>query len=202
MDDALHTKAASETMRGSIYEMQLFLQAARAQFPNIPFVVADGIYGPETAEAVQAFQTASGLKPTGVTDQETWDAARSLYYRMLRKNAPPRMPNVFSCMEWDLEPDQCCDQVYVVQLMLRNMGSRYQDFAGIEMTGAFDAKTQAAFSKLCMEGAENYQTGKCVGKCQMNDLVKTYNCYMQGNEYKIWDEPETEELEGVFRENQ
>lgn len=187
-------------LRGSIYEMQLFLQAARAQYPNIPFVAADGIYGPETAEAVQAFQSACGLKPTGVTDQETWDMARGLYNRMRSKNAPPNMPNVFSCMEWDLEPDQCCDQVYVVQLMLRHMGDRYQEFSGIEMTGSFDFQTQTAFSKLCMEGVENYQMGKCVGKCQMNDLVKTYNCYMQGNEYKIWDAPETEGLEGIFQE--
>ncbi len=45
MEDTLQPNTAD--LRGSIYEMQLFLQAARAQYPNIPFVAADGIYGPE-----------------------------------------------------------------------------------------------------------------------------------------------------------
>lgn len=189
---------AAENMRGSVYEMQLFLQGARAELPCIPFVSADGIYGPETAEAVQIFQSANGLTPTGVTDQQTWDLARALYYKMLRKNAPPSMPNVFSCMDWDLSPEECCDQVYVVQLMLRHLGTRYQEFMGIEMTGTFDEATQKAMSLLCVDGVENYQIGKCVGKCQMSDLTKTYNCYMMGEEHKIWDVKEDDEqLEGI-----
>ncbi len=188
---------AAENLRGSVYEMQIFLQGARAEIPSIPFVSADGIYGPETSEAVQAFQSASGLTPTGVTDQQTWDLARTLYYRMLRKNAPPGLPNVFSCMDWDIYPEQKCDQVFVVQMMLRNLGKRYQGFSDLEMSGCFDDPTQKALSLLCMEGVESYQVGKCVGKCQMNDLTRTYNGYVQCSEHRIWDEIQ-DELEGVF----
>lgn len=194
---------ATENMRGSIYEMQLFLQGARAAIPGIPFVSADGLYGPETAEAVQAFQKANGLTPTGVTDQQTWDLARTLYYKMLRKNSPPRMPNVFSCMEWDISPNQSCNQVFVVQLMLKHLGERYSGFNDLEMTGIFDEKTQKALSLLCMEGADNYCVGKCVGKNQMNDLTQTYNGYMMGNEHQVWKSCDEEKsdtlLEGIIR---
>jgi peptidoglycan hydrolase-like protein with peptidoglycan-binding domain len=36
-------------------------------------VKIDGKFGPETKEAVQNFQTRSGLMPTGACDQNTWD---------------------------------------------------------------------------------------------------------------------------------
>lgn len=202
MDNSLQANSDA-IIRGSVYEMQLFLQAARADIPNIPFVAADGIYGPDTAAAVRAFQTANHLTPTGVTDQETWDLARSLYYRMLRKNSPPCMPNVFSCTDWDISPNQNCDQVYVVQLMLKRLGDRYSGFNDLDMTGAFDEKTQKAFSLLCMEGTENYCVGKCIGKNQMNDLTQTYNGFMDCNKYKVWDTDNcNEDLEGIVTPKQ
>lgn len=36
--------------------------------------VADGIFGPMTEEAVQAFQEIVGIEPTGIVDKETWQA--------------------------------------------------------------------------------------------------------------------------------
>ncbi|HZN70473.1 MAG TPA: peptidoglycan-binding protein [Micromonosporaceae bacterium] len=38
----------------------------------------DGIFGPNTKEAVRAFQSWARLDPDGIVGQETWDAATSL----------------------------------------------------------------------------------------------------------------------------
>lgn len=36
-------------------------------------ITADGIFGPQTENAVKAFQTKKGIKPTGIVDNETWE---------------------------------------------------------------------------------------------------------------------------------
>jgi peptidoglycan hydrolase-like protein with peptidoglycan-binding domain len=40
----------------------------------------DGIFGPNTAASVRAFQTWARLEPDGVVGQKTWDAATSLEF--------------------------------------------------------------------------------------------------------------------------
>ena len=40
----------------------------------------DGIFGPNTAACVRAFQTWARLEPDGVVGQQTWDAATSLEF--------------------------------------------------------------------------------------------------------------------------
>jgi peptidoglycan hydrolase-like protein with peptidoglycan-binding domain len=40
----------------------------------------DGVFGPNTAASVRAFQTWARLEPDGVVGQKTWDAASSLEF--------------------------------------------------------------------------------------------------------------------------
>ena len=48
-------------------------------YSAVPPLSTDGIYGPDTAEAVRAFQRIAGLDPTGVTASYTWEAAAETY---------------------------------------------------------------------------------------------------------------------------
>lgn len=56
-----------------VRSLQTMLRVLAEDDPRLPTVVPDGIYGPNTAQAVTAFQRRSGLPATGVTDQQTWD---------------------------------------------------------------------------------------------------------------------------------
>ena len=47
-------------------------------------VAVDGSYGGTTTKAVRGFQRASGLKPTGVVDESTWDALEEKKYPFLK----------------------------------------------------------------------------------------------------------------------
>ena len=46
-------------------------------------IIPDGIYGQKTIRAVTAFQRLHGLRATGVTDQDTWEAVVREYDRAL-----------------------------------------------------------------------------------------------------------------------
>ncbi len=55
-----------------VRQLQEQLNAIASIYSAIPKIQADGIYGPATARAVEAFQSVFGLPVTGVTDFATW----------------------------------------------------------------------------------------------------------------------------------
>lgn len=48
-------------------------------YKNIPSVVADGIFGPLTVNAVRAFQTMLGLEADGIVGLQTWNRIMQMY---------------------------------------------------------------------------------------------------------------------------
>ena len=134
-----------EIYRRAVYELQVFLAAAALENPQIPEVKADGIYGPETREAVRQFQQIYGLPVTGDADQETWEALREVYYQaLLRTGAPPAL----ELFAEETSIPAGGDMVYVVQIMLRALGERYRQFSGVEVTGQLDPATTDALEAL------------------------------------------------------
>ena len=57
-----------------IRHLQYMLSILSAFIPNIPPLAIDGIYGPDTTNAVLAAQRWFGLPETGTVDDPTWDA--------------------------------------------------------------------------------------------------------------------------------
>lgn len=57
-----------------IRSLQTMLRVIAEDDPSHPSVIPDGIYGPQTVQAVMEFQRHHGLPVTGITDQNTWEA--------------------------------------------------------------------------------------------------------------------------------
>lgn len=53
-------------------------------YPAIPTVTPDGIYGPQTQEAVKKFQQVFGLPQTGIIDYNTWYKISAIYVAVTR----------------------------------------------------------------------------------------------------------------------
>lgn len=62
-----------------IRSLQTMLRVIAEDDPSHMSVIPDGIYGPETVQAVTLFQRKHGLPVTGVTDQSTWEAIVAAY---------------------------------------------------------------------------------------------------------------------------
>ena len=67
-----------------VRQIQEQLARISRSYPAIPTITPDGIYGPETREAVERFQSIFGLPVTGVIDFRTWYRISEIYVAVTR----------------------------------------------------------------------------------------------------------------------
>lgn len=71
-----------------VRQVQTQLDRIARNYPAIPSVTPDGIYGPATAEAVRTFQKIFNLPQTGVVDYPTWFEISDIYVGVTRIAEP------------------------------------------------------------------------------------------------------------------
>ena len=71
-----------------VLQIQQQLNRIAQNYPAIPRVTADGIYGAETANAVRTFQGIFNLPQTGVVDYATWYRISEIYVGVSRISEP------------------------------------------------------------------------------------------------------------------
>ena len=71
-----------------VRQMQIQLNRIAQNYPAIPRVATDGIYGPATAEAVRAFQKIFDYPQTGIVDYPTWYGISNIYVGVSRISEP------------------------------------------------------------------------------------------------------------------
>ncbi len=77
---SLSNGSAGEKVR----QLQIQLNRIARNYPAIPAITPDGIYGPATASAVRTFQSIFNLPQTGVTDYATWYEISDIYVGVTR----------------------------------------------------------------------------------------------------------------------
>ncbi len=68
--------------------MQEQLNRIAKNYPAIPMISADGIYGRQTADAVRIFQGIFNLPQTGVVDYATWYEISEIYVGVSQISEP------------------------------------------------------------------------------------------------------------------
>ena len=71
-----------------VLQMQQQLNRIAENYPAIPTIAEDGIYGSGTAEAVRTFQRIFGLPATGIVDYPTWYKISAIYVGVTRISEP------------------------------------------------------------------------------------------------------------------
>ena len=71
-----------------VRQLQQQLNRIARNYPAIPTLVPDGIYGPDTAEAVRMFQKIFHLPQTGIVDYPTWFEISDIYVGVTRISEP------------------------------------------------------------------------------------------------------------------
>ena len=139
-------------------------------------LAVDGIYGAETALAVSQFQQENGLPVTGKVDFKTWEALNDAYEELLERRKPPERVAAIGC-NVRLSGGAVGDSVYILQVMLNAVGTRFKNIGKITVDGAYSNETAAAVAEfqraagLPETGAADVETFNC--------LAEVYNNYFE-----------------------
>lgn len=129
----------------SLQTMLRLIGKADGAFPNL---IPDGIYGPETVNAVSSFQRSHGLPLTGVTDLDTWETIVALYEEALLEQMPAQPLLAV------LEPGQVIRKgdshphLHLAQGMLQVLSEAYDSIAAPSRNGILDEPTEDAISSF------------------------------------------------------
>ena len=163
--------AEREFLGQPVRGLQYMLRRLAEEYPFLPKLASDGIFGEETLEAVMLFQREFYPPVTGVVDQGTWDAIRERWYDTESRIAPPRPLRAFPGERRRVELGEEQEFLILPQAMMQVLGRHVggirqhpvdgvhgeasaanvrwlQRAAGLEETGIFDRASWDALSRL------------------------------------------------------
>ena len=132
----------------SVYAIQRDLNRISQNFPAIPKVQVDGIYGPMTEAAVKAFQSVFGLEPDGVVGRDTWYALERVYVAVLQLAELESEGLRFEDISWEypggLSVGDTGERVAQLQYMLAAVSEFVPAVPMLTVDGVFGPNTRDA----------------------------------------------------------
>lgn len=157
----------SESFIGQpIRSLQTMLRVIAENQPDHPTLVPDGIYGPETIQAVSYFQRKHGIPVTGVTDQYTWETIVAVYEPALIEQTEAQPLEILLNPGQIIRRGERHPNIYLVQAILAVLSEVYDSIPSPNHNGLLDDSTSdslAAFQALTgqqMTGNLDKQTWK------------------------------------------
>ena len=142
----------SESLIGQpIRSLQTMLRLIAENDPSHPTLVPDGIYGPETMQAVSIFQRKHGLNVTGVADQPTWEAIVAVYEPALVEQDEAQPLEIILNPRQVIRRGERHPHIYLVQAILAVLSDTYDSISKPGLTGLLDdatADSLASFQAL------------------------------------------------------
>lgn len=124
-----------------IRSLQTMLRVIAENDPSHPTLVPDGIYGPETMQAVSIFQRKHGLNVTGITDQATWETIVAVYEPALVEQDEAQPLEIFLNPKQVIRRGERHPHVYLVQAVLAVLSDAYDSVSKPGLTGLLDEAT-------------------------------------------------------------
>lgn len=143
---------------------------------RIPLIKVDGIFGPNTERAVEAFQLEYGLSPDGVVGKNTWYAMIDAYYSAL--NALPEEYRPYYSLifpGYSLTTGLSGGAVANLQNFLRVIAENDRSVPLIAVDGIFGERTKEA--TIAVQKLAGLPQNGAVGPLTWNAIVKRYNEY-------------------------
>ena len=133
-----------------IRSLQTMLKVIAENDPEYVTVIPDGIYGPETMQAVITFQRKHALPITGVTDQKTWDTIVAAYEPVLMEIDTAAPIEVIWNPKEVLGTGDQHPNLYLAQSILSVLSAIYHSIGQPTLSGVLDEITADAISSFQM----------------------------------------------------
>ena len=152
----------------SVVQAQVMLNRVGENYPAIPRVATDGIFGELTEAAVRHFQEIFDLTPDGIIGEATWYQLVRLYVGVTNLAELESQGQTFYAINWqapnNLQSGSRGQKVSQLQYMLNVMAEYVPSIAPVAVDGIFGPRTQEAvrafqrFAGLAEDGIVGPQT--------------------------------------------
>ena len=137
----------------AVFVIQRSLNEIAKNYPAIPRVTEDGIFGEATERSVRTFQQIFNLTPDGIVGQATWNRMVLLYVaiRRLSELDSEGVRFIGSSFEYPndvLRFGSRGENVELLQYLLNTVAEFYDTIPSVENTGYFGEQTQNAVIAL------------------------------------------------------
>ena len=133
---------------GNVRSLQRRLRDISYYNREIPLVVADGVFGETTEQAVLRFQEIYGLERTGIVDNNTWNSIVAVSEEANKKNTPTQGVLIFNEGNVPINPGDKSLQLYVIQAMMKALSEIAENISSPEITGIHDKASVDAVKSL------------------------------------------------------
>ena len=121
----------NNTIGTPVRNLQNMLRIISQYNNSIPLIIADGIFGTETKDAVISFQKIYNLSPTGEVDIITFEEIVRVYNIAEKEKAPFRKTGIISSPDFYISPGDSSEQLFVIKGMVKNIASRFDNIEDI-----------------------------------------------------------------------
>ena len=145
-----------------VVQMQVMLNRIGQNYPAIPRVTADGIFGQQTENAVRAFQRIFNLTEDGIVGKSSWYQMVRLYVGVTRLAELESEGQRFVGISWqapaNLQAGSSGQSVRQLQYMLNVVSQFVNSIPTVAVDGIFGGATQSAvrafqrFAGLTVDG--------------------------------------------------
>ena len=134
-------KPGESFVRQPVRSLQTMLRVLAEDDEDLYSLIPDGIYGPQTIQAVTAFQRKYGIPITGVTDQTTWERIADEHAQALVRVGSAQPLQLILNPSQVLRRGQTHPYLFLVQGMLTTLAASYGSLLAPAMTGILDEAT-------------------------------------------------------------
>lgn len=143
------TPLRSGSQGPNVVRIQVILNRIGQNYPAIPRISpVDGIFGPQTRRAVEAFQRIFNLTADGIVGKATWYQLVRIYVGVTDLAELESEGQTFYSVNWqapgNLSGGATGQQVRQLQYMLRVISRYVPTVPSVEVDGIFGPKTEAA----------------------------------------------------------
>ncbi len=161
--------------------IQYYLNILAYFNPQLMMVPLNGVFGPETANAVRTFQSFYGLPVTGIVGINTWNTMNRIYTETVES-----LPEGYSGNRGKLYPGYFLSEgmqgtaVRDLQTYLALIGKNYAAIPTIPVTGYFGEQTRAAVTAF--QQAFGLDPSGTVGPITWNTITQQYDFLVAGGD--------------------
>ena len=131
-----------------IRSLQTMLRVLAENDTSYLSIIPDGIYGPETVQAVSVFQRNHGLPITGMTDLTTWEAIVAVYEPALIEQDTAQNLQIILNPGQIIRKGERHPNLRLVQAMLFTLSEVYESISPPSLSGLLDQSTSDSLSSF------------------------------------------------------